>query len=84
VTTRPAKLTLDQAKAVDAILDALAPFLPKQKDEILTTVMGFLLDDFSPEEMREFLRRSNDDIRVRWLRLSEQNFRVDKWNLCRG
>ena len=21
---------------------------------------------------------------VRWLRLSEQNFRVDKWNLCRG
>jgi hypothetical protein len=20
----------------------------------------------------------------RWLRLSEQNFRVDKWNLCRG
>ena len=22
--------------------------------------------------------------KVRWLRLSEQNFRVDKWNLCRG
>jgi hypothetical protein len=21
---------------------------------------------------------------VRWLRLSEQNFRVDKWRLCRG
>ena len=21
---------------------------------------------------------------IRWLRLSEQNFRVDKWNLCRG
>ena len=21
---------------------------------------------------------------VRWLRLSEQNFRVDKWSLCRG
>ena len=21
---------------------------------------------------------------LRWLRLSEQNFRVDKWNLCRG
>jgi len=20
----------------------------------------------------------------RWLRLSEQNFRVDKWSLCRG
>ena len=23
-------------------------------------------------------------VNVRWLRLSEQNFRVDKWNLCRG
>src|SRR5262249_20645425 len=23
-------------------------------------------------------------IRVRWLRLAEQNFRVDKWSLCRG
>ena len=22
--------------------------------------------------------------KVRWLRLSEQNFRVDKWSLCRG
>jgi 3',5'-cyclic AMP phosphodiesterase CpdA len=22
--------------------------------------------------------------RLRWLRLSEQNFRVDKWSLCRG
>jgi hypothetical protein len=21
---------------------------------------------------------------LRWLRLSEQNFRVDKWSLCRG
>ena len=21
---------------------------------------------------------------MRWLRLSEQNFRVDKWSLCRG
>ena len=21
---------------------------------------------------------------IRWLRLSEQNFRVDKWSLCRG
>jgi len=24
------------------------------------------------------------DANVRWLRLSEQNFRVDKWSLCRG
>jgi hypothetical protein len=24
------------------------------------------------------------DGKVRWLRLSEQNFRVDKWSLCRG
>jgi hypothetical protein len=23
-------------------------------------------------------------IPLRWLRLSEQNFRVDKWSLCRG
>src|SRR5262249_2097243 len=23
-------------------------------------------------------------VEVRWLRLSEQNFRVDKWSLCRG
>ena len=23
-------------------------------------------------------------IRVRWSRLSEQIFRVDKWNLCQG
>src|SRR5262249_39210259 len=22
--------------------------------------------------------------KIRWLRLSEQNFRVDKWRLCRG
>src|SRR5262249_32586585 len=25
-----------------------------------------------------------DDFSLRWLRLSEQNFRVDKWSLCRG
>ena len=25
-----------------------------------------------------------DRLDVRWLRLSEQNFRVDKWSLCRG
>jgi hypothetical protein len=23
-------------------------------------------------------------VHLRWLRLSEQNFRVDKWSLCRG
>jgi hypothetical protein len=23
-------------------------------------------------------------VAIRWLRLSEQNFRVDKWRLCRG
>ena len=23
-------------------------------------------------------------LNIRWLRLSEQNFRVDKWSLCRG
>jgi len=27
-------------------------------------------------------RRSSSALR--WLRLSEQNFRVDKWSLCRG
>jgi hypothetical protein len=30
------------------------------------------------------VKRYYDYERVRWLRLSEQNFRVDKWSLCRG
>jgi len=28
-------------------------------------------------------RHGHSQLQVRWSRLSEQNFRVDKWNVCR-
>jgi adenylate cyclase len=30
------------------------------------------------------LRKELVDPKMKWSRLSEQNFRVDKWSLCRG
>ena len=35
-------------------------------------------------QLRENVVELALQIQVRWLRLSEQNFRVDKWSLCRG
>src|SRR5215831_14380849 len=41
--------------------------------------------ELSPPASKKFAAQNAQDARKpRWLRLSEQNFRVDKWSLCRG
>jgi hypothetical protein len=38
----------------------------------------------SREQIAEILDVTVGSLQVRWARLSEQIFRVDKWSVCRG
>src|SRR6516162_1081079 len=60
-------------------------------DQFIADCRASLVEDATHKSVREVVARAVSDpgavlkgLGVRWLRLSEQNFRVDKWSLCRG